>query len=80
MSDIEVRELFNVIDADGSGAIDAAELQELLTTDLQTSDMTFEPFCSCECFCNTPLVLKNSEGNRSKIPILFFARICMKYA
>ena len=27
---------------------------------------------------DTPLILENSEGNRSKIPILFFARICMK--
>ena len=27
---------------------------------------------------HTPLILENSEGNRSKIPILFFARICMK--
>ena len=29
-------------------------------------------------FSHTPLVLENSEGNRSKIPILVFARICMK--
>ena len=63
MSDIEVRELFNVIDADGSGAIDAAELQELLTTDLQTSDMTFEPFCSCECFCNALCCEKSHQLN-----------------
>ena len=27
---------------------------------------------------HTPLILENSEGNRFKIPILFFARICMK--
>ena len=27
---------------------------------------------------HTPLILENSEGNRSKIPILIFARICMK--
>ena len=26
----------------------------------------------------TPLILENSEGNRSKIPILFLARICIK--
>ena len=30
------------------------------------------------CFNDTPLILENSEGNISKIPILFFARICMK--
>ena len=27
---------------------------------------------------DTPLMLESSEGNRSKIPILLFARICMK--
>ena len=37
-------ELFGVIDVDQSGAIDAAELQELLSSDLAIHSMTFEPF------------------------------------
>ena len=35
-------------------------------------------FANSSAGLHTPLVLENSEGNRSKIPILFFARICMK--
>ena len=44
VSDAEMVELFGVIDVDQSGAIDAAELQELLSSDLAIHSMTFEPF------------------------------------
>ena len=46
VSDEEIAELFGVIDADQSGAIDAEELQELLTFDLESATMTFGPFYS----------------------------------
>jgi Ca2+-binding EF-hand superfamily protein len=44
MSDNDLEELFAVVDADESGAIDAAELCVLLTADLATPSMTFGPF------------------------------------
>ena len=40
----EMEELFRVVDADESGAIDAAELRVLLTANLETASMTFAPF------------------------------------
>jgi hypothetical protein len=40
----EVAEIFGCIDADGSGAIDAAELGEFLKEDLQPATMTFDAF------------------------------------
>ena len=44
ISDNDIEELFGVIDADESGAIDANELCVLLTADLDTPSMTFGPF------------------------------------
>jgi Ca2+-binding EF-hand superfamily protein len=44
--DTEIEELFGVIDADQSGAIDADELGELLNANLGTATMTFGPFYS----------------------------------
>ena len=44
ISNNDIEELFGVIDADESGAIDAPELCVLLTADLDTPSMTFGPF------------------------------------
>ena len=42
----DIAELFGVIDADGSGAIDAEELKLLLSADLDAPSMTFGAFYS----------------------------------
>ena len=42
----DIQELFGVIDADGSGAIDAEELKLLLSADLDAPSMTFGAFYS----------------------------------
>ena len=44
--DYEIEELFGVIDADQSGAIDSEELGDLLNADLSAGSMTFGPFYS----------------------------------
>ena len=44
--DNEIAELFGVIDADQSGAIDAEELGDLLKADCDPGAMTFGPFYS----------------------------------
>ena len=44
VSDEEISELFGVIDADQSGAIDSKELKVLLTAELDTPTMTFGAF------------------------------------
>ena len=44
--DSEIEELFNVIDADGSGGIDSGELMELFDADLDDATMTFAAFFS----------------------------------
>ena len=46
VSDEQMLELFGVIDEDQSGAIDAAELQALLASNLDEASMTFSGFCS----------------------------------
>jgi Ca2+-binding EF-hand superfamily protein len=46
VSNEEISELFGVIDADQSGAIDSKELKVLLTADLNTPTMTFLAFHS----------------------------------
>jgi Ca2+-binding EF-hand superfamily protein len=46
VSDREVAELFHVIDADGSGAIDSTELQSLLCEQIESTSMTFGAFYS----------------------------------
>lgn len=46
VSDEQIEELFGVIDADESGAIDADELQDLLSSDLDEAAMTFKAFFS----------------------------------
>ena len=46
MPDNEIAELFGVIDADQSGAIDAEELGDLLKADCDPGAMTFGPFYS----------------------------------
>jgi Ca2+-binding EF-hand superfamily protein len=46
VGDDELRELYGVVDADGSGAIDASELLAILQEDLTASTMTFEAFYS----------------------------------
>ena len=68
-----------MIDADGSNELDAEELAELYkrARGEKLSKGALKDAMAQVC-CHTPLILENSEGNRSKIPILFFARICMK--
>ena len=47
-SDDDVVELFCIVDADESGAIDATELRTFLTTDLEAASMTFAPFMASD--------------------------------
>ena len=46
VSDEQIEELFGVIDADESGAIDPNELADLLNSDLDEAAMTFKAFFS----------------------------------
>ena len=74
-SDDDVVELFCIVDADESGAIDATELRTFLTTDLEAASMTFAPFMASVFELTALWVPTESEGQYARFLQLVFIEI-----